>query len=127
MAYPHAADSRDHTDEEWNHPWLGIGWANNKQVAWRHAGGADFLYVDGHVKYAHRGTIRDEARLPRPGWDLRRPVSYRLRSLAVALFHQILGRVQGHQIAVRAETDDLAGRDGRDDAVAAKLLAGVDI
>ena len=33
VAYPHAADSRDHTDEEWDHPWLGIGWANNKQVA----------------------------------------------------------------------------------------------
>ena len=65
VAYPHAADSRDHTNEEWDHPWLGIGWANNKQVAWRHTGGANFLYVDGHVKYAHRGAIRDE------NWDVR--------------------------------------------------------
>ena len=65
VAYPHAADVRDHTAEEWDHPWLGIGWANNKQVAWRHAGGASFLYADGHVKYARRGQIRDE------NWDVR--------------------------------------------------------
>jgi len=65
VAYPHAADSRDHTTEPWDHPWLGVGWANNKQIAWRHAGGANFLYVDGHVRYARRGTIRDE------NWDVR--------------------------------------------------------
>ena len=65
VAYPHAADVRDHTNEEWDHPWLGVGWANNKQLAWRHAGGASFLYADGHVKYARRGAIRDE------NWDVR--------------------------------------------------------
>ena len=65
VAYPHAADVRDHTNEEWDHPWLGVGWANDKQVAWRHAGGANFLYVDGHAKYARRGAIRDE------NWDVR--------------------------------------------------------
>jgi prepilin-type N-terminal cleavage/methylation domain-containing protein/prepilin-type processing-associated H-X9-DG protein len=65
VAYPHAADNRDHSTEEWDHPWLGVGWANDKQVAWRHNGGADVLYADGHVKYTHRGALRDE------NWDVR--------------------------------------------------------
>lgn len=65
VAYPHPADNTDHSTEPWDQVWFGVGAANNKQVAWRHTGGADFLYIDGHVKYSHRGTIRDE------NWDVR--------------------------------------------------------
>ena len=65
VAYPHAADSGDHSDQPWDQPWFGVGPFNNKQIAWRHTAGANFLYVDGHVKYAHRGTLRDE------NWDVR--------------------------------------------------------
>ena len=35
--------------------------------------------------------------------------------LAMAFFDQILCRAEGHQVAVRAEADDLAGGDGGDD------------
>ena len=65
VAYPHAADVRDHTSENWDQGWLGGGQYNNKQIAWRHAGGANFLYADGHDKYAKPGGIRDE------NWDVR--------------------------------------------------------
>ena len=65
VAYPHAADSADHSAQSWDQVWFGVGPYNNKQISWRHSGGANFLYVDGHVKYAHRGTLRDE------NWDVR--------------------------------------------------------
>ena len=65
VAYPHAADVRDHTTENWDQGWLGGGQYNNKQIAWRHGGGANFLYADGHDKYARPGGIRDE------NWDVR--------------------------------------------------------
>lgn len=65
VAYPHAANSADHSRQPWDQAWFGVGPYNNKQIAWRHNSGANFLYVDGHVKYARRGTVRDE------NWDVR--------------------------------------------------------
>ena len=63
-AIPHPALRKDHTKEVWSTDWLGITW-NNKQVAWRHNGGANFGYCDGHVKYAKLSDLKDS------NWDVR--------------------------------------------------------
>jgi prepilin-type N-terminal cleavage/methylation domain-containing protein/prepilin-type processing-associated H-X9-DG protein len=69
-AYPHPATIADHTNDtangrDWMKGWNGIPLYNNKQIAWRHAQGANFTYVDGHTKWARRGILKDE------NWDVR--------------------------------------------------------
>jgi prepilin-type N-terminal cleavage/methylation domain-containing protein/prepilin-type processing-associated H-X9-DG protein len=66
FAYPHPALKLDHTsDSSWNSAWNTFPSYNNKQIAWRHQGGANFTFVDGHVKYFARGRLQDA------NWDVR--------------------------------------------------------
>ncbi len=67
-AYPHPALQKDHTtDPTWAADWVipATDGNNNKQIAWLHQGGANFVYCDGHAKYAKRGQLTDE------NWDVR--------------------------------------------------------
>lgn len=64
-AFPHPALRKDHSsDAGWNADWLNMFW-NNKQIAWRHSGGANIAYTDGRVKYAKSTALQDS------DWDVR--------------------------------------------------------
>jgi prepilin-type processing-associated H-X9-DG protein/prepilin-type N-terminal cleavage/methylation domain-containing protein len=63
FSYPHPALQKDHTnDMTWCTDWVvaGTDGCNNKQIAWRHSGGANFAFCDGHAKWFKRGRLRDE-------------------------------------------------------------------
>ncbi|BDI28208.1 hypothetical protein CCAX7_002590 [Capsulimonas corticalis] len=65
FAYPHPASVKDHTDDKgWEPDWFGIPY-NNHQISWRHSGGANVLYCDGHSKYTKPGDLKDA------NWDVR--------------------------------------------------------
>lgn len=61
-AYPHPALTKDHTrDDTWCADWVvpATDGCNNKQIAWRHSGGANFVYSDGHAKWSKPGRLKD--------------------------------------------------------------------
>ena len=63
FSYPHPALQKDHTkDASWCADWVvaGTDGCNNKQISWRHNGGANLAFCDGHAKFYKRGAIKDE-------------------------------------------------------------------
>jgi prepilin-type N-terminal cleavage/methylation domain-containing protein/prepilin-type processing-associated H-X9-DG protein len=63
-AYPHPADDVDDSADDWIGDWNGFP-LNDKQVSWRHTGGANFVYCDGHAKWSKLGQITDS------NWDVK--------------------------------------------------------
>ena len=63
FAYPHPALTKDHTkDGTWCMDWVvaATDGCNNKQIAWRHSGGANFVYCDGHAHWSKPRRLKDE-------------------------------------------------------------------
>ena len=61
FAYPHPALTKDHTkDGTWCRDWVvaATDGCNNKQIAWRHSGGANFVYCDGHAHWSKPGRLK---------------------------------------------------------------------
>lgn len=68
FSYPHPALIKDHTsDFTWTGEWAvtDTDGYNNKQIGWRHQGGANFAYCDGHAHWSKRTELTDA------NWDVR--------------------------------------------------------
>jgi prepilin-type N-terminal cleavage/methylation domain-containing protein/prepilin-type processing-associated H-X9-DG protein len=63
-AYPHPADNVNDSTGDWIGNWNGFP-LNDKQVDWRHTGGANFVYCDGHAKWSKLGQLTDA------NWDVK--------------------------------------------------------